>query len=143
MWIEIDDDLAQELERHMHLEESREEVVRRLLLAGLQSSSDTSPAPSGGNGRRTRRVRAGTVVDLLHAGLVHAGDELTHRQVRRGVTHTATIDEQGQLHTSAGVGASPSTALQKLVGSNINGWKRWTHRPSGKTLSALRDELSS
>ncbi|GAA4401896.1 hypothetical protein GCM10023168_11950 [Fodinibacter luteus] len=143
MWIEIDDDLAQELEQHMHLEESREEVVRRLLRAGIRSSAIQGTPSSGDDGRRTRRMRAGSVADLLRAGLVHAGDELTYRQVRQGITHRSTIDERGQIQTALGVETSPSTALQQLVGFNINGWQHWTHTPSGKTLSALRDELST
>jgi hypothetical protein len=143
MWIEIDDDLAQELELHMHLEESREEVVRRLLRAGMQSASSHRPGSSAGDGRRTRHVLSGKVSDLLRAGLIQPGDELTYRQVRQGITHTATVDEHGTIHTTFGADASPSTALNKLVGFSINGWTSWVHTSSCKTLSALRDELPS
>ena len=141
MWIEIDDDLAEQLESHMLLNESRDDVIRRLLLQGIRASLGRNDNVVPVSGHRTRVVRSGSVVDLLRAGLVAAGDEVEYRQVRQGVTHTATIEPDGQLRTSRGSERSPSAALQALVGFSINGWKSWTHRPTGKSLSALRDEL--
>lgn len=141
MWIEIDDDLAERLEGHMRLDESREGVVRRLLLAGMQHAPGDDSPDHDADRRRTRTLRAGSIPDLLRAGLVRAGDELTYSQVRQRLTHTAIIDADGGLRTSLGVERSPSSALQNLVGFNINGWRAWVHVPSGKSLSALRDEL--
>lgn len=141
MHIEIDDDLAEAIEEHMRLDESYDDVVRRLLrraldvLAVPQSERQTSP--------RSRAVIGGTVSDLIRAGLVRPGDALRFREARRGVDHEARIEPDGRITTSNGTEVSPSAALRNLLSYNVNGWKAWVHVRSGKTLSALRDGLTS
>ena len=145
MYIEIDDDLAEAVEAHMRLDESREDVVRRLLRLGLDAASGAvrRPTRQPETGTRTRRVHGVTLEDLLRARLIAEGDELTFRETRRGITHTALVDARGRLLTDHGTESSPSTALGNLVGYSINGWKSWVHAPSGKKLSDLRDGLTS
>jgi hypothetical protein len=141
MWIEIDDDLAETIEQQMRLDESREEVVRRLLRRALEGLAPAADPPGSARKGRTRTVKQGSMADLVRAGLIAPEDLLQYQQVRLGVVHNAHVDEEGRIHTSKGVESLPSTALRDLVGFSINGWSSWVHLPSGKTLSALRDEL--
>ena len=144
MFVEINNDLAAAIEQQMQLDESHQQVVRRLLLAGLkaQGRSATKPAPRAAHGR-TRIVVEGTVQDLLRSGLVSDGDELRYAEARRRIVHTARIHSDGRIQTDKATRSSPSSALRDLVGYEINGWKCWIHVRSGKTLSALRDGLGS
>lgn len=141
MHIEIDDDLAEAIEEHMRLDESYDDVVRRLLRRALdvptppRSEQQTSP--------RSRAVIGGTISDLIRTGLVQAGDPLRFREARRGTVHEGRIEPDGRITTSKATEVSPSAALRNLLGYNVNGWTTWVHVPSGKTLSALRDGLTS
>ncbi len=74
---------------------------------------------------------------LIERGVVAAGDEIRHTQVRKGVTHTAYIDNEGYVVTSIDRYVSPSPALGALVGSSINGNVNWVHTKTGKTLAEL------
>jgi hypothetical protein len=141
MYVEIDNDLAELLEQNMHLDETHDQVVNRLLRRALSGTRSVPRAasPTG----RTRVVVAGNLDDLLQAGLVEAGDGLTYVETRRGIVHKGTVTADGRVATDGGSPTSPSTALGQLVGYSINGWKCWTHVPSGKTLSTLRGELPS
>lgn len=141
MYVEIDDDLAAVIEQHMRLDETHDEVVRRLLRRALANSPTAKVA--GSSTSRSRTVIRGSVADLLRAGFVSAGDELQFREVRRDITHIARIEPDGRVRTPDGTQGSPSATLGALVGYSVNGWKMWVHAPTGKTLSALRDGLGS
>lgn len=141
MYVEIDNDLAELLEQHMHLDETHQQIVNRLLRQAMQDR--TATAGESIRASRTRVVRPGSMQDLLRAGLVKVGDELRYTEKRRGIVHAGSVTTDGRIATAGGQPTSPSTALGRLVGYEINGWKCWVHAPSGKTLSALRDGLSS
>jgi hypothetical protein len=144
--------------------EERGDIVKP---PGQGESIDVSPSPNGDGGdfaqsrersdtradaqraarqsrTPTRRVRTvhdvtGSILPLIEAGLVAPGDELLHDQARTGVRLTATVTAEGRLQTSAGIFDAPSSALRALVGYEVNGWKTWIHRPTGRSLAALRD----
>ncbi|WP_161958424.1 hypothetical protein [Ornithinimicrobium cavernae] len=141
MYVKIEDDLAELLEQNMHLDESHEAVVNRLLRGALLERSQRSQTPSPAG--RTRTVVAGELKDLLRVGLVRADDEVRYTERRRDAVHVGRITADGRIATDGRAPASPSSALGQLVGYSINGWKFWVHVPSGKTLSVLRDGLSS
>lgn len=129
--IEIDEDVYAELEKHVKGFEQPNDVLRRLLL----KSAPSKPAASAG-----RMTLRGTrdMVELMRLGAIREGDELTHRQPRKGRSFTATVEPGGCIRTDVDVYREPSPALRDLVGSQIDGWKHWTHTRSGKTLRQLR-----
>ena len=86
---------------------------------------------------------SGELADLLRAGLIQAGDQVQYAERRRGNVHRGRVTADGRIATDGHAPTSPSSALGRLVGYSINGWKFWVHVPSGKTLSALRDGLGS
>ncbi|KAA8890080.1 hypothetical protein F3087_01820 [Nocardia colli] len=117
--------------------ESENDVLRRLLLAG----DDSSPPPSPSTLDTAGQPRVGQLAILLERGLIRSGDELQHHRIRKGQVFTATVLDGGLIQTAEGVYGSPSPALKALVGSDINGWHYWIHTRSGKTLRELRASL--
>jgi len=87
-----------------------------------------------------RRV---TVMDLLDAGLLAPGDELTFARPRSGETHRAIVTESGGLALEGGqTFRSPSSAARVAADiSAIDGWRAWTVASSGQLLDSLRQRL--
>jgi hypothetical protein len=85
------------------------------------------------------RVR---VSDLIAAGLLIPGERLTGRF--KGTDHTATVENDGQLHVlGKGHASSPSQAEKLASGHPRNGWRFWWVQRDGqpRRLEAVRDEL--
>ncbi|MEE1828150.1 CBS domain-containing protein [Streptomyces sp. BE20] len=82
------------------------------------------------------------IADLVRAGLLSAGDQLTFERPRIGETHSAQITDDAQLKLIDGqLFKSPSTAAIAAVGGgSFDGWHAWA-LPDGRLLDALRQEL--
>ncbi|MFC4068194.1 restriction system modified-DNA reader domain-containing protein [Actinoplanes subglobosus] len=136
--IEVDDDVYAHLERHVRGFEQPNDVLRRLLFEQPQA-----PATSSSPGTTSTTVIRGKLKPLLEQGeTLKAGDTLTHTQVRKGRTFTATVEPDGWIKTDKGRYREPSPALSELVGTAIDGWAYWIHETSGKSLRTLRSEIS-
>jgi Restriction Enzyme Adenine Methylase Associated/Archaeal holliday junction resolvase (hjc) len=85
-----------------------------------------------------RRVR---LVDLLDAGLVTAGQELTWERPRLGQTYRAQVTANGSLRLEDGrTFSSPSTAATRAADiPAYDGWLAW--KAGGVLLRDLRDRL--
>ncbi|MET7935319.1 hypothetical protein [Streptomyces sp. NPDC005322] len=106
-------------------------MLRRLLLSDQRRSGD----------KREPR-KAGDLMPIIVAGLATPGDTLRHHQPRRGQTHEATITADGWIELADGRAFSkPSPALKAQTGSEINGYGKYTHVPSGRLLQELREEV--
>lgn len=132
--IEIDDEVYAHLESHVKGFEQPNDVLRRLLLRS--SAADAS------KGQKSGSVSPVPLVKLIRHGLLAPGDKLVHVQRRKGLTFTATVDENGWVQTERGGYPAPSRALAELVGSQVNGWTHWTHEESGRTLDEMRQEVA-
>lgn len=130
--IEIDDDVFAFLQRHSEpLVDTPNTVLRRLLLSGEESSMG-----------KTAVRKAGDLLPIIEAGLAAPGDKLQHHQPRRGQTHEATIAADGWVELPDGRAfPKPSPALKAQTGSEINGWGKYTHVPSGCLLQELREKV--
>jgi hypothetical protein len=75
----------------------------------------------GGQGRQmgTARQQRNPVL----AGLFQAGTEL--RAKHKGADYTATVDEEGKIHSRGKVFNSPSMAAIEIVGYSKDGWLFW------------------
>jgi hypothetical protein len=74
--------------------------------------------------------------------VVSAGDRLVHVRPVVGDSFNARVTASGSIVTDLGEYESPSPALSELVGNSRNGWKDWTHEPTGQTLAELRAPLT-
>ncbi|MEO6142670.1 MAG: hypothetical protein ABIP19_01715 [Dermatophilaceae bacterium] len=137
MWVEIEEDLVAAIRREILRGEPRDRIVRRLLVEALQGRA-AAPPPAA----RKRVDVSGSLQQLLEAGLIAEGDEISFTEVRRGVVHVGRIAADGRIHTDMGVQNSPSTALRQLLNYSMNGWKYWVHVATGKTLAELRADLA-
>lgn len=142
MGLQIDDGVAETIERHMQLDVPRDAVIRRIL-RGLQTQMQDGVRPPSPVSPRTGTVVAGRMSDLVNASLVSPHDALRFTEARWRLGHSARLDEMENVQTQKGTYSSPSTALGDLFGYSINGWKAWIRVPSGDTLSAVRDGLGS
>ncbi len=80
--------------------------------------------------------------DLVEAGLLEPGQELTWHQPQVGVTHSAVLKQTGELELPDGrTFASPSGAAQAIAGRPINGWAVW--KAKGESLDQLRARLAA
>lgn len=115
------------------------------ILAGLRLVGlDLREAPqddAGKNGARPRAMLAGTVADLLAAGLLNGGAVLTFK--RSGRTAQATVTASGELLVDGKAYTSPSTAAAKAFDLiSANGWTSWKLEDgTGPSLADLRAEL--
>ncbi|MGI8702058.1 MAG: hypothetical protein ACR2JU_12790 [Nocardioidaceae bacterium] len=107
------------------------DVLRRLLLREAAPIKGAKPTP----------IRRGKLWPLMQAGLIKEGDILFHERPRKGERFEATVTAHGWVVVNGDLFQSPSPALGTLVGTQIDGWKNWTHQRSGKTLRRLRWEL--
>ena len=102
------------------------------------ANEETTADERGGSNRQTV---AGTVADLLSAGLLSAGTQLVAK--RAGKTGAAEVTGSGALLVDGVSYGSPSKAAQKaLEVQAANGWKSWT-TTAGISLAALRDQLNA
>ena len=87
-----------------------------------------------------RRV---TLTDLLDAGLLAPGDELTFKRPRIGETYRAVVTKSGTLALEGGQEfRSPSRAAMVAADiSAIDGWHAWTMASTDKSLDSLRQQL--
>jgi len=79
--------------------------------------------------------------DLVEAGLLEPGQQLTWHHPQVGATHIAVLKDTGELELPDGrTFASPSGAAQALAGRPINGgvWKA-----KGESLDQLRGRLAA
>ncbi|WP_329324191.1 hypothetical protein [[Kitasatospora] papulosa] len=130
--IEVDDDVFAFLQRHSEpLVDTPNTVLRRLLLRGEESATG-----------KTVIRKAGDLLPMIEAGLAAPGDKLQHHQPRRARTHEATITPDGWVELPDGRAfPKPSPALKAQTGSEINGWGKYTHVPSGRLLQELREDI--
>lgn len=89
---------------------------------------------------------AGTISDLLSAGILSAGDGLEASQKNRTTGETrlarAEVLASGQLRVDGVSYSSPSTALTRGLDVPAgNGWKGWKVAGTSTTLADLRDRL--
>jgi hypothetical protein len=130
--IEIDDDVYAELERNVKGFESPNDVLRRMILAPTNSQVT--------NSRMNPPAIPGKLAPLIASGDVLAGDTISHVQKRKGNRFSGVIEGDGYIETNLGRSKEPSPALSALVGTPIDGWFRWVHDRTGKTLKELRDK---
>jgi hypothetical protein len=100
--------------------------------------------PVAGGPEKTQTYYGVSLKDLLSAGLLHSGMELTG--TRGGLTHTATVLGDGRLKIADGsVFSSASAAGAKALNTqSCNGWDFW-RAPSPKgpqRLSRLRQSFT-
>lgn len=92
--------------------------------------------------RVSRRRFAGSVADLLAAGLMAAGQRLHGRN--HGADVEATVLASGEIQYGSASFASPSAAAKAVTGNRSEpGWDFWTIDEDGArvTLSRLRERL--
>lgn len=129
--IDIDDEVYGALGEHAIGFQQPNDVLRALL--GLRENVATTTTVA------TATARPGRLAPLLSAGVIKPGDKLVHVQVRKGGSFVGQVEPDGRIRTERDQYAEPSPALRELVGgSQIDGWKHWTHEASGKTLRELR-----
>lgn len=87
-------------------------------------------------------VTVSDLAELLARGVVNAGDRLVQVRPTLVDSFTAQVTASGSIVTDLGEYESPSPALSELVGNSRNGWKDWTHEPSGLPLATLREGKS-
>jgi CBS domain-containing protein len=87
-----------------------------------------------------RRV---TIVDLIGAGLLTAGDALRFKRPRVGQTFKSVITVAGTVSLEGGQEfRSPSRAAAVAADMPaVDGWHAWTVVSSGRSLDSLRQEL--
>ncbi|MFE7529116.1 DUF4357 domain-containing protein [Kitasatospora sp. NPDC057542] len=113
---------------------SGDETVHVTLALAQGTPDPTAPAAT---------VVRGPLAELMKAGKLTAGTELTFHQPRTGRSGRAVVTADGQLVVDghAKPFSSPSKAAEAVTGSVINGWTLW-HLPGGRgTLDDLRREL--
>lgn len=94
-----------------------------------------------------------TIEDLLHAGLLAAGEQLFMSYKRKDVdedrkTYTATVEDDGSLRADDQLFSSPSYAAIYFINKagsprqTVNGWTSW-RTSAGQLLSDLREQFLS
>lgn len=130
----------------LSLDDLLDSILAALRLAGVDTHKEAdepeSKASAGASTRKRPTAKAGTVADLLAAGLLRAGAELHLSQ--GGRTATGTVTTAGEVIVAGVAYASPSKAAQQALGlQSSNGWTTWhVGSPKGATLDALRDRLA-
>jgi CBS domain-containing protein len=83
-----------------------------------------------------------TLMDLLDAGLLAPGDELTLARPRAGGIERAVVTETGALALEGGQQfRSPTRAATMAGDPSGHGWRAWTVASSGQSLDSLRQQL--
>lgn len=116
-------------------------ILAGLRLVGLDLREQSGGEGLDTNGSKARTIIAGTVADLLAAGLLTAGTTLTFK--RAGQAAHATVTVEGDLLVDGKAYTSPSTAAQKALGLKAaNGWTSWKLEDgNGPSLADLRAQL--
>jgi Protein of unknown function DUF262/Restriction Enzyme Adenine Methylase Associated len=111
------------------------EIAKRIWsLNELGLTASTPPGPAAPAKRTRYGVR---VQDLVEAGLLNAGDRLIGR--RRSKMHYARVRPEGTIETEEGsVAASPTKAMEYVVGSARDPWGFWQVEGTGDRLDAVR-----
>jgi hypothetical protein len=93
--------------------------------------------------RKKRVAKAGTVADLLAAGVLSGGAELHLSQ--GGTTARGSVTAAGEILVNGVAYSSPSTAAATALGlTSSNGWTTWhVGDIKGPTLDHLRAQLGS
>ncbi|THA69983.1 DUF4357 domain-containing protein [Streptomyces sp. A0958] len=114
-----------------------DDTVHVTLTLGTEGQSST-PRPV---------VPHGPLADLMKAGLLKAGTELTFHQRRANRSGHAVVTADGQLVVDGHAlpYPSPSKAAEAVTGNVINGWTLWhvANVEGGPTLDALRRKLEA
>ncbi|MFL1430349.1 MULTISPECIES: CBS domain-containing protein [unclassified Nocardiopsis] len=109
-------------------------------MTALVSNGDSSGAQARNSylfeGRRV------SIADLVEAGLLEVGTQLTFDRPRIGETHSARVTEGSMIELVDGQQfKSPSSAAVAAVGSgSFDGWRAWV-LDDGATLDTLRQRL--
>jgi hypothetical protein len=106
-------------------------------LAALTETQLLALSPSNLESEATSGKRV-AIADLVNAGLVGVGTELSWDRPRLGQNFKATIVENGELRLSDGrTFATPSRAAKEAAGVDTqDGWEAWK-LPDGRTLAQL------
>ncbi len=78
--------------------------------------------------------------DLLHSGLINAGENLIWDRRVEKVKHLAVVNSDGTITTADGkIHKTPSGAAKHLNGNKpVDGWLAWKLQKSGKSIGSLR-----
>jgi restriction system protein len=87
---------------------------------------------------RTKARHRVTVLDLINAGTLAPGDEITF-EPRRGEVHMGEIGRAGELVFNGKSFPKPSSAANALAGNSLNGWKYI--KVKGRPLSEYREQF--
>jgi len=129
------------------LDELIPSMLAALRLVGVDlfkpPDEDQDDEPGSPGVKKAHVVKAGTVADLLAAGLLSAGAELHLSQC--GTTARGSVTAAGQVLVDGVAFGSPSKAAATALGlTSSNGWTTWhVGDMNGPTLDHLRAELSS
>lgn len=103
----------------------------------------TWPVPEGHEpqvgGEVGREHNSASVRDLVAAGLLQPGTELTFRH--RADLPAAVVTEEGKLRVNGQDHTAPSAAGRAALGRGCNGWWEW-RLPDGRRLHEVRDQLA-
>ncbi len=131
-----------------------EERIRRRSLWLADVAVEAWPRPEGGGeidwaGKLDVRRLVGerksstTIADLVDAGLLAVGDELTWNRPQLGQRHSCVVQGDGTLRLPDGVvKQTPSGAAIALTGGSHDGWTVWRVPSHGdRMLADLRAEF--
>lgn len=129
------------------LDELVPSVLAALRLVGVDlfkpPEEDEDDEPPALGVKRAHVVKAGTIADLLAAGLLAAGAELHLSQ--GGTTARGSVTATGQILVDGVAYGSPSRAAATALGlTSSNGWTTWhVGDVNGATLDHLRAQLGT
>lgn len=104
----------------------------------------TVTRPGVSTRRPTRTVFPVSLLDLIAAGKLPAGERLTWHRPRSGDTHVCTVQGDGSLQTADGRSFSSlsSAATHAAGGGSFDGWEVWrSPTAGGMTLKDIRTEF--
>lgn len=106
------------------------------------SPTPPPPAPPASSAPPIGNLTRGSLVDLLAAGVITAGEEFFWHRSHYGVRHTVWIRHDGAVVLPDGRAfANPSGAVTALGGHSFSGWKAFRRAGDGRSLGDLRDEF--
>ena len=129
--VPLDQDVYEELGKHVRGFETPNDVLRRMLFGEEDKKPEQVQA----------HRRPGSLQKLLDAGLIKPGDRLVHHQKRLKASHYGTVEADGWVTTLVNSYKDLSPALGALVGTPISGPAFWIHEPSGKSINQLKAQL--
>lgn len=101
------------------------------------SEAELTAAPES-NALTARSDRRITIADIMRAGLLSSGTELTWARPRLGDIHRAKVTDDGRLMLEDGrLFDTPSRAAKEVAGVDaVDGWEAWS-LPDGRRINAL------